>query len=457
MADLEKQGFVYLWTHKPTGVFYKGVHRGTIDDGYIGSGKRFRELFGNTSAETWKREIIFKGNFEDCLEFERQYITQEDLDNPLCLNQAFGGNVGTFGYKHTDKTKALIGDLKRGKPNEKLRGANNPRATIDKEKVDHITRLKSEGHRLTNIAKTTAVSIEQVSKITNGSIWGWHTGISHEPRPRGEKMSGEKAYNAKLTNITAIDIYKLAHETNLSLVEIGQKFDVGFRQVSKIKHGAAFSKVTGQPYRPERRGAKVVGEKNPQAKLNSKQVKKVKQLLKKKELTHGEIATRFGVTRENITSINLSRTWSSETNRIYVPEKAGVKHRGENNYNCKLTDESVLEIDKLLKFSELKLKDIAKIYDVSVGTISDIKSGKKWGWLTNRVYRPGKRGEKQRGSFHPKAKLNETQVLEIYDLSWNSQLSHSQIASRFPTSRANIGLIKNGKNWAHVTGHGKQP
>lgn len=34
-------GFVYKWTNRINGKMYIGSHAGTIDDGYVGSGRAF--------------------------------------------------------------------------------------------------------------------------------------------------------------------------------------------------------------------------------------------------------------------------------------------------------------------------------------------------------------------------------------------------------------------------------
>ncbi len=62
MNDLY-HGFVYLWenTHPEAKKYkkYIGQHVGTIDDGYIGSGKIFSDsFFSNKYHGHWKRSIL---------------------------------------------------------------------------------------------------------------------------------------------------------------------------------------------------------------------------------------------------------------------------------------------------------------------------------------------------------------------------------------------------------------
>ena len=54
-----------------------------------------------------------------------------------------------------------------------------------------------------------------------------------------------------------------------------------------------------------------------------------------------------------------------------------VDNRGVNSGMSKLTEDNVLAI----KESELKHKDLAKLYNVNQSQISRVKSGKRWGHL----------------------------------------------------------------------------
>ncbi len=56
---------------------------------------------------------------------------------------------------------------------------------------------------------------------------------------------------------------------------------------------------------------------------------------------------------------------------------------GDKHNAAKLKNDQVIEIRDLIK-SGAKLTDIAKKYNVHPTTISDIKSGKRWGYLTKQ-------------------------------------------------------------------------
>lgn len=93
-----EQGFVYKWIYKPTGEYYIGIHKGTTDDGYIGSGVLFRRKFTNTSRDHWEREVLFEGDYwTECLKKEKELVNWKTLKEPLCLNLAVGGKRGRSG------------------------------------------------------------------------------------------------------------------------------------------------------------------------------------------------------------------------------------------------------------------------------------------------------------------------------------------------------------------------
>ena len=107
--------------------------------------------------------------------------------------------------------------------------------------------------------------------------------------------------------------------------------------------------------------------------------------------------------------------------------------RGEMSGNAKLTAKQVLEI-----YSDPRRQvDIAKDYGVLQGTVSRIKLGRGWAHVTGAKHRPKKR------------RLTPKKVLAIY----RSPRPYKELAQAHSVNSVTIGDIKNGKTWAHVTGH----
>jgi len=57
------------------------------------------------------------------------------------------------------------------------------------------------------------------------------------------------------------------------------------------------------------------------------------------------------------------------------------------------------------------------------------------------------------GTTHPSSKLNEEQILEIYKLSWEGNLTQKQIAKMFSIRQGHVTKIKNGQAWKNITKH----
>ena len=86
---------IYKTTNNITGEYYIGQHQTTkLDDGYIGSGIRFKHSVNKYGAENFAKEILFIfDNFEDMNNKEMELVDQVYLDNPNTLNVIPGGSA----------------------------------------------------------------------------------------------------------------------------------------------------------------------------------------------------------------------------------------------------------------------------------------------------------------------------------------------------------------------------
>lgn len=111
----------------------------------------------------------------------------------------------------------------------------------------------------------------------------------------------------------------------------------------------------------------------------------------------------------------------------------------EEHYLAKLTKEQALEIYR----STDKQMDLAKRFGVSQTTVSIIKNGDAWGWLTKDEERPNVLNQ---GSRKSNAKLNEEKVKAIL----NDYSTMREIADKYDVSLTTIYNIKNRHIWRHV-------
>jgi hypothetical protein len=110
-------GFVYEWTNKLDGMKYLGSHKGTIDDGYTGSGKRFGNAVNKYGIENFERVIVeYIEKEEDILIREQDYLDKIGCaKSPLYYNispNARGGDCGNGSkISATKKRRFASGDL----------------------------------------------------------------------------------------------------------------------------------------------------------------------------------------------------------------------------------------------------------------------------------------------------------------------------------------------------------
>lgn len=116
--------------------------------------------------------------------------------------------------------------------------------------------------------------------------------------------------------------------------------------------------------------------------------------------------------------------------------------------NGKLSEGEVDEIRDLLEQNTLTEQRISELYDVSVSTISEICSNKRWRRHMNS--RDIKREHlTQKGSLNHEAKLTEDSVREI-KTKLSKGISRSQLVEEYNVSKTNIQMIATGESWGHV-------
>ena len=104
------ESFVYKWIQTDTNEYYIGVHRGSVDDGYVGSGKKFLNKYRKYKTKFIREILEIFSSYEDALDFEKQLVTTDLLKDPLCLNLKPGGSGGgaPWSTDHKLKMKKLM-------------------------------------------------------------------------------------------------------------------------------------------------------------------------------------------------------------------------------------------------------------------------------------------------------------------------------------------------------------
>ena len=94
---------------------------------------------------------------------------------------------------------------------------------------------------------------------------------------------------------------------------------------------------------------------------------------------------------------------------------------------------------------DLTQKEVANLFGVKLGTVSDIHNGYRFAWLTGQKQSGYRRGEANRKSF-----LTREAVLIIYNL--RGIFTGRAIAELFEIKPTLVSDIHRGKTWAWLTG-----
>lgn len=180
------EGFVYCLTQKSTGMLYVGVHKGTIDDGYICSSKLVMEQYNECD---WSREIIAIGDYQDMINLETSILKSENAaKNPKYYNQHNGdGNFYCKGV--TKETRAKISKAHKGK---KLSAAHRQK----------MSELRKGLPRKEEVTKAATISILKGNIGTKGVNWD---------KSRNKWMA-KIQINGKTKNLGRFETYEVARQ-----------------------------------------------------------------------------------------------------------------------------------------------------------------------------------------------------------------------------------------------------
>jgi len=166
-------GFVYVWFHKDTGRYYIGSHRGSPDDGYIGSGKHFRLAIKKYGIDAFTRTIDYIG--PDYRREEGELIKFFDaLNCPLSFNLS---HIDSHYTAHSTETKAKLREAR----------AKQVITPEQREKIAHGNRGKT-------------ISEEQRRQISDAHTGRVHTAQARKNMSEGRKgMKLSEAHKLKIT------------------------------------------------------------------------------------------------------------------------------------------------------------------------------------------------------------------------------------------------------------------
>lgn len=124
-------GFIYEWTNINNGMRYIGSHKGTLDDGYTGSGKRFLKAVKKHGISSFSRNIIEMIYDESILLSREQYYL--DINN-CAKNKKYYNISPTAGGGDTGAGNKISSSHKRAFKNGTRQPWNKGKKLTDKQK-----------------------------------------------------------------------------------------------------------------------------------------------------------------------------------------------------------------------------------------------------------------------------------------------------------------------------------
>jgi hypothetical protein len=159
---------------------YIGVHRGTINDGYVCSSKSMLSEF-KKRPEDFSRRILCLGSFAEMLAEEERLLSEINaVDNPLFYNKSNGNKkFGTFdklSENHKEKIRLSCQNRKHdisetGRARIVAAWKGKKRGKQSKEHLEKLSAVR-KGRKHSDVTK------QLMAKNHRG---GWQKGVKHGP------------------------------------------------------------------------------------------------------------------------------------------------------------------------------------------------------------------------------------------------------------------------------------
>lgn len=234
MNQLEYNSFVYKWTDNVTGMFYIGVRKGTVDDGYITSSDYFNPEYYKRPSD-FTREIL--GYYQDyslAREEEIRLLTEVDAaKNILYYNMSNGVKKGfhTEGKKASDETR-----IKMSESGKRKIFTEKHKENLSKSKKGQTHSIETkEKIRKTKTGQTHTEESKEKCRISS-------TGRFHTEESRAKMCVVQKgrivSEEAKINMSIAKKGKKLSEETrkNMSMAQFKRWNDIKNKDITEKEH-----------------------------------------------------------------------------------------------------------------------------------------------------------------------------------------------------------------------------
>ncbi len=197
-----------------------------------------------------------------------------------------------------------------------------------------------------------------------------------------------------------------------------------------LNHEKLFSELTNLAQNCHG-GGSIIGENCPQSKLSNQEVRCIKWLIQNKSFEQKKMAEYFDISEQSLSSIKAERNWS----HVESKKPDDIPNIEKSDY-C-VTKHEKSEIKWLLNNTQLPQKKISSKYDFSVSPVSDISSNpSKYEEIEPKKPDSIPEGKKQT-NFLPKK-----EVSEIKWLSQNTNFTSRSISKKYNVCGETVRQIR---------------
>lgn len=245
---------------------------------------------------------------------------------------------------------------------------------------------------------------------------------------------GSKCATAKFTESDIIKIREMYSTGEFSQPELAKIFETSQSNIGRIINGETWSHVPLFP-KPTPKKNTPVGDRAGGSKLTNKDATLIRTQFANSSMRIKDFAQIYNVSEGTIENVLNGSTYKTADGPT-VPLL----------YKRKLNQTQVREIRQLIENGEISKTDIAKMYNISPATITDIRAGSTWNKTDDEPKRTGYATGENAGM----SKLTSQQVVEIRDLHTNG-LAYTEIATRYKVTTGATRKIVTRQNWKHIT------
>lgn len=195
-----KYHFIYKTVNLLNSKFYIGMHStNNLEDGYLGSGSTISKSIKKYGKENFSKTII-----EYCLDREElrlkeaEYITEDLIKDPLCMNIRLGGDKGSYGSIQRNRKSSPLSESHRANLSKAMKGiaGRYERTPEIREKIANTLKDQKQSEetrkkRSESQKKYWKDNPEAKEKKIESTLSGWET---RRRRQRQENYGNQSAF-----------------------------------------------------------------------------------------------------------------------------------------------------------------------------------------------------------------------------------------------------------------------